>query len=259
VTNAPNAVSLAISPNPAVTSVSPAGGQVTLTGVGFEHVLGVSFGGASATSYTVTSPTTITATVPPGNPGPVYAFVTTIRGSSEATSGAQYTYQSVPTVTGVSPAYGVVGGGGVSTITGTGLSGPATVMYGTKPGKILSQSPTEIRASAPSGTAGSTVNITVTNTVGTSAISSADEYRYFELVHIPTPPIRYPTLRAEFCDPTTHGPAAPRERSGGVDVRGAKAPTAGRGLFLPRVIEAAEAAGAAFTPSVRRCSLCATY
>jgi YVTN family beta-propeller protein len=199
-TNTPDAIALAISPNPAVTSVSPnggapaGGGHVTLTGVGFEDVLGVSFGGASATSYTVTSPTTITATVPPGTPGPVYAFVTTIRGSSEATSGAQYTYQSVPTITGVSPADGLVGGGGVSTITGTGLSGPATVMYGSKPGKILSQSPTEMRISAPPGTAGTTVDITVTNTIGTSAISSADEYRYFQLVHIPAPPIRHPIL-----------------------------------------------------------------
>ena len=199
-TNAPDAIALAISPDPAVTSVSPnggapaGGGQVTLTGVGFENVLGVSFGGAPATSYTVTSPTTIIATVPPGRPGSVYAFVTTIRGSSEATSGAQYTYQSVPTITGVSPAYGLVGGGGVSTITGTGLSGPATVMYGTKPGKILSQSPTEMRVSAPPGTAGTTVNITVSNSVGTSAITSADEYLYYRLVHIPTPPIKYPTI-----------------------------------------------------------------
>ena len=199
-TDAPNAIAVAISPNPAVTSVSPdggapaGGGQATLTGVGFANVLSVSFGGAPVTSYTVTSPTTITVTVPPGNPGPVYAFVTTIRGSSEATSGAQYTYQSVPTVTGVSPEYGLAGGGEVSTITGTGLSGPATVMYGTKPGKILSQSPTEMTVSAPPGTAGSTVDITVTNTVGTSAISSADEFHYFLIVHIPTPPIRHPVF-----------------------------------------------------------------
>jgi YVTN family beta-propeller protein len=199
-TNTPDAIALAISPNPVVTSVSPdggvpaGGGQVTLSGVGFRNVLGVSFGGTPVTSYTVTSPTTITATVPPGRPGTVYAFVTTNRGSSEATAGAQYTYQSVPTITGVSPADGFVGGGGVSTITGTGLSGPATVMYGAKPGKILSQSPTEMRVSAPPGTAGTTVDITVINAVGTSVIGSADKYYYFQLVHIPTPPIRHPTL-----------------------------------------------------------------
>ena len=196
----PYAIALAISPDPAVTSVSPnggapaGGGQVTLTGVGFKNVLGVSFGGAPATSYTVTSPTTITATVPPGRPGPVYAFVTTIRGSSEAAPGSQYTYQSVPTITGVSPANGFVGGGGVSIVTGTGLSGPATVRYGTKPGRILSQSPTEMRVSAPPGSAGTTVNITVSNTMGTSAISSADEYLYFQLVHTPMPPIKHPNL-----------------------------------------------------------------
>ena len=199
-TNIPYGIAVAISPNPVVTSVSPNGGapaggnRVTLTGVGFNNVLGVTFGGMPATSYTVTSPTTITATVPPGYPGPVYVFVTTIRGSSETTAGSQYTYQSVPTITGVAPADGIVGGGGLSTITGTGLSGPATVTYGTKPGKILSQSPTSMTVSAPPGIAGATVDIRVSNTMGTSAISSADRYLYFQLVHIPMPPIKHPII-----------------------------------------------------------------
>jgi YVTN family beta-propeller protein len=197
-TNVPYGIALALSPNPAVTSVSPNGGapaggnRVTLTGVGFNNVLGVTFGGMPASSYTVTSPTTITATVPAGYPGPVYVFVTTIRGSSETTPGSQYTYQSAPTINGVSPAQGIIGGGGVSTITGTGLSGPATVTYGTKQGKILSQTPTSMTVSAPPGTAGSTVDIRVSNTVGTSAITSADKYLYFQLVHTPTPPIGFP-------------------------------------------------------------------
>jgi hypothetical protein len=89
-----DATALAISPNPVITAVSPnggapaGGGQVTLSGVGFRERARVSFGGTPVTSYTVTSSTTIIATVPPRNPGTVYAFITANRGSSEATLGA---------------------------------------------------------------------------------------------------------------------------------------------------------------------------
>jgi YVTN family beta-propeller protein len=107
----PTGWGLAISPDPQVNSISPdigpaaGGNQVTLTGVGFNDVLAVTFGGESATSYTVTSPTTITATVPPGRGGPVYVAVTTYRGDSPTTPGAQYTYQTGPIVT-TSPSAG---------------------------------------------------------------------------------------------------------------------------------------------------------
>lgn len=106
----PTGWGLAVSPDPQVTSISPdsgpaaGGNRVTLTGVGFEDVLAVSFGGAPATSYTVTSPTTITATVPPGRGGPAYVAVTTYRGGNPTTPGAEYYYQAGPIVTSSPPA-----------------------------------------------------------------------------------------------------------------------------------------------------------
>jgi YVTN family beta-propeller protein len=184
---------VAVSPDPEVTAVTPDGGppaggnQVTLTGVGFNDVLNVTFGGEEATSYTVTSPTTITATVPAGRPGPVYAFVTTIRGSSSTSAGSEYTYQSVPAITGVSPDYGPAAGGRVATITGTGLSGPVTVRFGTNPAAVYSQSPTQLQVVVPAGSLGTTVNITVSTSVGTSAFTSVAEYSYVRILRNPIP------------------------------------------------------------------------
>jgi YVTN family beta-propeller protein len=189
--NIPTGWGLAISPNPQVTRVSPdagsdvGGNRVTITGVGFQNVLAVTFSGVSATSYTVTSPTTITATVPPGRPGPAYVAVTTYRGSSEATPDAEYFYQIVPTVTSVSPNSGYTRGGNVVTITGTGFSGPVSVMFGARSARIYRQSATQLQVIAPPGIAHTTVNITVSTTVGTSATSSADLYTYIWLVFVP--------------------------------------------------------------------------
>ena len=57
---------------PAVTGVSPGSGPstggntVTVTGTGFTGASAVAFGTVPATSFTVNSDTSITATVPPG-------------------------------------------------------------------------------------------------------------------------------------------------------------------------------------------------
>jgi YVTN family beta-propeller protein len=190
--NIPTGWGLAISPDPHVARVTPdagpdaGGNRVTVVGVGFEDVLGVTFGGASATSYTVTSPTTISAIVPPGRPGPVYVAVTTYRGSSEVGPGSQYFYQIVPTVSAVGPNYGAAAGGKLVTITGTGFSGPVAVTFGGKPARIYRQSPTQLQVVTPPGTARTTVHIRVSTTVGTSATSSADEYTYVGLIFWPT-------------------------------------------------------------------------
>jgi YVTN family beta-propeller protein len=135
VTSTPDAIALAISPNPAVTSVSPAtgpaagGNKVTVTGVGYNNVLAIDFGGAAATSYTVVNPTTIVATVPPGTPGSVYVFVTTYRGDSAADASSHYTYQGPPPVSGSpSPSPSPRGSGHSSPSprpSGSGSSSPA--------------------------------------------------------------------------------------------------------------------------------------
>src|ERR1019366_6209773 len=85
-------------PSPTVSSVSPntgpiAGGtSVTVTGSGFSGATAVKFGSAAAVSFSVTSPTTLTAVSPAGSSGPVDVTVTTPAGTS-ATSGADtFTY-----------------------------------------------------------------------------------------------------------------------------------------------------------------------
>jgi subtilisin family serine protease len=72
----------------------PAGGgtQVTITGANLARATGVAFGSAAA-AFTVNSPTSITATAPPGS-GTVEVTVTTPAGSSAATQADRFTYSS---------------------------------------------------------------------------------------------------------------------------------------------------------------------
>jgi Regulator of chromosome condensation (RCC1) repeat/IPT/TIG domain len=82
-----------------------------------------------------------------------------------------------PSVTGVSPAAGVVKGGTAVTITGTNLTGAAAVKFGaTAATEFKVESPTTIAAVSPAGAG--TVDVTVTTPVGTSAKSGADRFSY---------------------------------------------------------------------------------
>ncbi len=85
----------------------------------------------------------------------------------------------VPSVTSVLPNSGPVAGGSTVTIVGTNLSNPTKVMFGNKPAKsFASISSGGITAVAPAGTAGSSVNVRVTNADGTSAVSAGDSFTW---------------------------------------------------------------------------------
>ena len=122
----------AVATPPTVTGVVPnsgptAGGTpVTITGTGFTCVTGVTFGTAPAATFTVVNSTTITATSPPGSPGPVDVTVTTCNGTSATNPGDQFTYTTAGG--GTAP-----GGSGASPGTGTGtgaISGVTAVHTG---------------------------------------------------------------------------------------------------------------------------------
>jgi hypothetical protein len=87
---------------PTVTSVNPTegplggGNSVTITGTNLNGASAVDFGTTPATSFTIESPTTITATAPEGS-GTVDATVTTPGGTSPTAAGDRYTYVAAPT------------------------------------------------------------------------------------------------------------------------------------------------------------------
>ncbi|MGN6869636.1 MAG: beta strand repeat-containing protein [Solirubrobacteraceae bacterium] len=88
---------------PTVSAVSPAAGptaggtSVTLTGTNFTNASAVKFGSAGASSFTVDSPTRITAVAPPQAGGAVDIRVATPGGTSAASAADQYTFQAPPT------------------------------------------------------------------------------------------------------------------------------------------------------------------
>ena len=85
-------------PAPTVTGISPAfgplagGTTVTITGTDFTGATAVAFGGTPASSFTVTSDTSITATAPAEGYGTVDVTVTTAAGTSTARAADHFTY-----------------------------------------------------------------------------------------------------------------------------------------------------------------------
>ena len=179
-------------PIPTVTSVSPhlgsaaGGATVTISGNTLTGATAVRFGTAQATSFTVNSPTSITATAPPGT-GTVDVIVTTPAGTSPTVSTDQFTYQAVPKVAKLSVKSGPVAGGTLVTITGTEFTEASDVNFGQASAvEFTVNSSTSITAVAPAAAAG-TVDVTVTNTAGTSVTSTKDHFKYLPAVEGLTP------------------------------------------------------------------------
>jgi hypothetical protein len=171
---------------PSVTSVTPgegpAGGgtSVTIAGTNFTGASAVRFGSANAASFKVTSASSITA-VSPAGAATVDVTVTTSGGTSIVNSADHFTYipaGPAPTVNGISPNGGPVGGGTVVTIKGTSLTGATSVKFGSvQAASFTVKSATSISAVSPAGQAG-TVDLTVTTPGGTSALVPKDRFSY---------------------------------------------------------------------------------
>jgi hypothetical protein len=173
---------------PTLTTASPSiidaagGATVTITGTGFTGATLVEFGnsqpGTPATNLTVVNDSTITVTAPAGTAGStVNVFVTTPGGVASG-GGPFITYTAAPTVTSLAPASGSTAGGTSVTITGTNFQGVTAVNFGGSPATSFTvNSGTQITATSPAGSVG-TVDVTVTNAIGTSATSASDEFTY---------------------------------------------------------------------------------
>jgi hypothetical protein len=177
---------------PAITSFTPTEGSsgtvVTITGVNLTGVTSVSFGDTAATSFTVVSPTTVTATVGGGASGPV-----SLVAAAGATSLAGFIYGSPPVITSFSPDSAATGS--IVTIKGSGFTGAVTVTFGSTPALSFTvQSDSVITGVIGVGSSG---NISVTTGTGTGNLGG------FIYIYTPIPPVKLISF-----SPGSGGPAA---------------------------------------------------
>jgi hypothetical protein len=172
---------------PTVTGVSPASGSwiggtsVTITGTNFTGLISVAFGGIYASSITVNSSTQMTVTAPAAVPGTFDITVTTSNGTSATSSADQFTYTAAaPAVTGLNPATGLISGGTSVVISGSGLTGATSVLFGSLAAtQFTVNSDTQITATSPALGTNGTVDVTVTTGYGgTSLPVPADQFAY---------------------------------------------------------------------------------
>jgi choice-of-anchor C domain-containing protein len=170
-------------PVPSVTSLSqatgpPSGGTtVTVLGSGYTSASQVTFGATKAQSVTYLSPQALAVTSPPGT-GAVDVQVQTAGGTSAKSAADQFFYGTPPSVTRIFPHFGLSCGGALVKITGASLTGATAVFFGGKSAKrFIVKSGTKIVAIAPPHPAG-TVDVTVVNPAGASALISADRFTY---------------------------------------------------------------------------------
>ena len=169
---------------PALTALSaPAGpltggGVLTITGTRLALASGVDFGDRKATGLVRVSATTIRVTVPSHLVGTVDVRVTTPGGVSAVVAAGKFTYQPVPTVSGVSPALAPTKGGSVVTLTGAGYDRVDRVTFGGVPATAVTRvSATQLQVTIPAH-AEADVDIRVTTPGGTSPIVPAGRFAF---------------------------------------------------------------------------------
>jgi len=145
-------------PAPVITALSPSTGPVgtavTLTGTNFGGAIAVSFNGTTA-SFTLNSPTSITAAVPAGTTTGLVT-VTTPGGTS---NGFTFTVTApAPVISSLSPNSGPVGTAVV--ITGTDLAGTTAVNFNGTAAPFTVVNATSLTATVPNGAATGPVTVT---------------------------------------------------------------------------------------------------
>ena len=168
---------------PVVIGVTPnsgptAGGTaVTISGSGFSGATAVDFGATAATGVQVVSDSEITCSQPAHSAGSVNVYVYTAGGGSAVSLADRFTYYATPVVGSITPAGGPLAGDTSVTINGSGFSGATAVDFGANPASsfgVISNS--KITCTSPAGSGA--VDVTVSNPLGSSATSSADQFTY---------------------------------------------------------------------------------
>lgn len=175
---------------PTITKLNPkkgpaAGGiTVVIHGTGFSKATGVSFGTTAATSFKVLSNRVIKAVAPAGTGGTtVDITVTNGNGTSAVVEADKFKYQAppAPVVKDIVRRKGPAAGGETVFIMGSGFGGTKGVMFGSVAATSFTVLNSHlIKAIAPAGTAGQTVDITVTTPVGTSQVTKSDHFTYLD-------------------------------------------------------------------------------
>jgi IPT/TIG domain-containing protein len=169
-------------PAPRVAGLAPAsapqGTSITITGTGFTGATAVAFGLYSAVSFTVNGATSITAIAPAVRTGTVPVRVTGPGGTSAKTSRDLFTFTLRPRISSLSPSSGSADGGTQVTISGVNFAGATVVQFGGVAASFKVISATSITAFSPSAGDPVTVDVTVSSSYGTSAISVSDRFTY---------------------------------------------------------------------------------
>ena len=156
------------SPVPTIASFLPTTGavgtSVVITGTGFIGVTAVKFNGTTATTFTVDSPTQITATVPGG--ATTGAITVTTPGGT-ATSSTNFTVIPAPTIVSFNPTSGEAGVSVV--ITGTGFTGATDVTFSGVSATFAVNLDTQITATVPASATTGPIVVTTPGGVATSA------------------------------------------------------------------------------------------
>lgn len=174
--------------NLAISALAPANGtslggtSVVLTGTSFTGTGGtpvVTFGGLPATGVTVLSDTSLSCTAPSGVAGTTVSVMVTNSAGSASFTG--YRYNALPRVTALTPGIGRASGGTLITLTGSGFQVDAPGLNqvrfgGVRATQLSVKSDGSLTCLAPAGTAGTTVNVTITNLNGTATLPLAYTY-----------------------------------------------------------------------------------
>ncbi|MFO0112862.1 MAG: IPT/TIG domain-containing protein [Sphingomonadaceae bacterium] len=163
---------------PVVTSITPSGGPrtggtiVTITGTNFDDVTSVRFGDNTGTNFVLSGSTQITVQAPSGS-GATSVDLIFPFSSTRVNNG--FNYGDPPTVSSISPNFGLPAGGDSVIIVGSNLNGVTAVSFGGTPASSFTASFSQITAVAPAGAEGS-VDVVVTSPVGSA--TSANGFTY---------------------------------------------------------------------------------